>query len=226
MKLTDLTLLSLQTAFMQNDLTTQGMCAGLQGQLRDVATDTYNILIYQSLSTLQDTPFGNQLLDELAWQFHVDYYDKTASFDIRKNLVKQSIRIHQKKGTPQAVKEVLETAFPSDTLLLEWFNYGGKPYHFKIVTSDIPRNEGETTEQAKARFISALNTVKNARSYLEELSVFTNVINYAINNIRRSVEISYEPSAVLSVGDLVEYAFQNGETLQIGNDNEVLSFYE
>lgn len=226
MRLTDLTLLSLQTAFMQRDLTTQGMCAGLQGELRDIATETYNILMYQSLSTLQNTTFGNQLLDELAWQFHVDYYDKEADFNIKKNMVKQSIRIHQKKGTPQAVIEVLETAFPSDTLLLEWFDYGGKPYHFKIITSEIPQKEGETQEQAKARFISTLNTVKNARSYLEELSVFTNVLNYALNNIRKNLEISYEPVTVISVGDLVEYTFPNGETLQVGDENKVFSFYE
>lgn len=225
MKLTELSLLALQTAYMQKDLTTQGFCSGLQGELREIATNTYNILIYQQLKNAQDTEFGNALVGELAWQFHVDYYDKDAAFSVRKNLVLQSIRIHQKKGTPKAVKDFLSTAFPSDTILTEWFDYDqSKPYHFKILTSDIPRKAGETEEQARQRYISALNTVKNARSYLAEIDVFTTVINYALNNIRNSLEISYEPKGVISVGGYIEYSFPNGETLAVGED--ILSFYE
>lgn len=221
MKLTDLVLLSLQTAFMQRDLTTQGICAGVGGQLRESAESTYNILMYQALTTMQESPFAHELVDELAWQFHADYYDTTADFEVKKALVRQSIRIHQKKGTPQAVIDLLTTAFPTDTLLLEWFDYGGRPYHFKIITSDL-------SEVDKDKFVKALNTVKNARSYLEAIDVFTVVMNYAVSNIRRGLTIEYTPNEVVSVGDVVAYEFPNGDVLTFGGEDEsqAFSFYK
>lgn len=217
MKLTELSLIALQTAFMQRDLTTQGMCAGVQGELQKLAEKTYNLLMYQALDTLEGTALANDLVDELAWQFHVDYYDKTLPYARKKELVKLSIRIHQKKGTPQAILDLLNTAFPSDTLLLEWFEYNGDPYHFKIVTSSLDDVE-------RTSFLKALNSVKNARSYLDELSVFTAVMNYAKSNITRQLEISYTMSNVVSVGEAVPYTFENGDPLELGGDT--YSFYE
>lgn len=199
MKLTDLALLSLQTAFMQRDLTTQGFCAGLQGELRDAATNAYKLLIYSNLDNLQDNDFGHTLVDELAWQFHVDYYNKDADIETKKRLVKQSIKIHRTKGTPQAVHDLLQTAFPSDAVLLEWFDYGGEPYHFKIVTSEF---EGYD----EVEFLKALNSVKNARSYLDSVSVFKNVFAYATNNITAASSYTYEPAEIVGLAEPVMLA--------------------
>lgn len=210
MKLTDLVLLSLQTAFMQRDLTTQGLCAGLQTELRKAAFDTYKLLMYANLSSIQDTAFGHSLVDELAWQFHVDYYDKTADIETKKNLVKQSIRIHRTKGTPQAVIDLLRTAFPSDTILLEWFEYGGEPYHFKIITSDF---EGYD----EAKFLQALNSVKNARSYLEggKVDIYKTIFNYAVNNIKVDSEYTYTPSQIVTPNEPLLLAFGNEDNYEV-----------
>ena len=216
MKLTELALLSLQTAFMQRDLTTQGMCASVQGQLRDTAAATYNILMYQALDTLGDTKFSNELADELAWQFHVDFYDKSASYEVKKNLIKQSIKIHQKKGTPQAIIDLIQTAFPTEVYLMEWFNYGGKPYHFKLVTSELPTADDE----AKVR--KAIQTVKNARSFLESIELFKSTFNYAVMNIEKNREISY----VTPVGFFINYVFQNDEVLTFGLGEKAYSFID
>ena len=216
MKLTELALLSLQTAYMQRDLTTQGMCKGVQHELREAATSTYNILMYQTLDRLEDTKFGNDLVNELAWQFHVDYYDHTAEFEVRKALVKQSIQIHRKKGTPQAVMDLLNTAFPTHTILMEWFNYGGEPYHFKIVTSSM-----ENVDEAS--FLKALGTVQNIRSRLDGISVFTTVLNVAINNIQRATVIEYRPN-ICKVGEFMPYTAKNGDAIMFGT--EEYGFYK
>lgn len=213
MKLTELALLSLQTAFMQRDLTTQGFCKGLDIELRDTAVKTYNLLMYQTIDTLQDNEFGNSMIDELAWQFHVDYYDHTASFDVRRDLVKQSIRIHRKKGTPQAIEDLINTAFPTQhTILSEWFDYGGDPYHFKITTTKA------LSAQEEENFLKALNTVKNARSYFDGIETFSLILHNAISNISTSVEIEYTLNFVEPQAEM-PYGFGNGQTLAFG-DNE------
>ena len=208
MKITDVVLLALQTAFMQRDLTTQGFCAGMQGELREASINTYKLLMYSKIDSLQDTEFGNSLIDELAWQFHTDYYDKKADIETKKNLVKGSIKIHKTKGTPQAVIDLLRTAFPSDAVLLEWFEYGGEPYHFKIVTSKF---EGYD-EQA---FLKALNSVKNTRSYLDEVSVYKTLFNYATSNIKTSINFEYTPSQIISPNEPLLLAFGNEDDYEV-----------
>ena len=204
MKLTDLVLLSLQTAYMQRDLTTEGMCRATEAELHNSAISTYNVLMYQSLNTLEDTEFGNSLVDELAWQFHVDYYDPTADFDIKRNLVKKSIQIHRKKGTPQAVVDLLDTAFPSGitTVLNEWWEYGGEPYHFKITTSSLNGVNASL-------FYKALNSVKNARSYLDGVYFFTEILYGAISRMKVNREIEY----MVDVADFMSFGFQDGKAL-------------
>jgi P2-related tail formation protein len=120
--------------------------------------------------------------------------------------------MHQTKGTPQAVIDLLNTAFPSDTILLEWFDYDGEPFHFKIMTSSL---------ENELAFRKALSTVKNARSVLDSIDVWSTVFNYARNNITRGLEVHYKPSHIVGEG-LLQYTFQNGETYALGD--ETLAF--
>lgn len=213
MKLTDLVLLSLQTAYMQRDPTTQGMCAALNDEVIESAVSTYNILMYQALDTLGDTEFAHSLVDELAWQFHCDYYDKSADINTKKAVVKQSIKIHQKKGTPQAVIDLLKTAFPSDTILYEWYQYGGKPYHFKIATSSLNGIN-------MASFIKALNSVKNARSYLDGIQLFERIEIGAVSKSEIKSTLEYS----MKVGIFASYAFEDNKAFAFGNTEQEYSF--
>ena len=216
MKLTDLALLSLQTAYMQKDLTTQGFCKGVQSEMRDMAAKTYNILIYQTLDKLQDTEFGNSLVNELAWQFHVDFFDPTADFDVKRNLVKKSIKMHRTKGTPQAVIDLLDTAFPSGTttVLTEWWEYGGEPYHFRITTSSL-------ASVSTTAFEKALNSVKNVRSRLDGVYLFKELLFGAISRIKLKQTIEYK----VDVGNFVSYGFQDGKVFAFNTNRGGLKKY-
>lgn len=213
MKLTELSMLALQTAFMQRDPTTQALCTALDGELKTTIEGIYNILIYQSLNSLGDTPFAHQLVDELAWQFHCDYYDTSADIKTKKAVVKQSIKIHQKKGTPQAVIDLLQTAFPSDTELYEWYQYGGDPYHFKILTSTLNGIQVE-------KFLKALNSVKNARSYCDGIQLYELIKNAVVgkNDVVSTVEYS------MSVGMFEAYTFSNDSAYAFGIEEREYSF--
>lgn len=213
MKLTELTLLSLQTAYMQKDPTTQALCTALDGELKNTIESIYNILIYQSLTSLGDTPFAHQLVDELAWQFHCDYYDADADIETKKAVVKQSIKIHQKKGTPQAVTDLLQTAFPSNTQLYEWFQYGGKPYHFKILTSELNGVQF-------SKFFKALNSVKNARSYCDGIQLYEAIESAVVSKSNIASTVNY----TMLVGVFEAYAFADGATLAFGEEEREYSF--
>lgn len=107
---------------------------------------------------------SSDLIDALAIQFHVDFYDSTLSLTKRRNLVKNSIRWHVKKGTRAVVQEMANTVFGSASVL-EWFEYGGDPYRFKI---DLLAEAQMTPETARL-IVQAIETVKNVRSWLESI---------------------------------------------------------
>jgi len=103
--------------------------------------------------------------DELAWQWHVDFYDPTLPFEQRRELVQNSYDWHRRKGTPSAVEELMTTIF-GDGEVEEWFAYGGQRGYFRVITS----NFSATTEHAD-RFLWAVNSVKNARSWLDSVII-------------------------------------------------------
>lgn len=158
MDLKTLDLLALQTQIMQTDKTTQGMCAALTPQFQQLAVDADKVLLWSNIDNLPE-----EILDELAWALHLDFYDPDADITAKRYLVKNAHSIHATKGTPYAVKQAIYAYFGEGDIL-EWFNYGGQPYHFMIYV----RDQAALTDKYD-QFIKTLNAVKNTRSHLERI---------------------------------------------------------
>lgn len=163
MDLSNINLLSLQTSFMRQDPTTQALCAALEPQFRKLADEVKACLIYAKVDELDNTA-----LDELACEMHVDFYDANASLEQKRDLIKKSLIIHETKGTPYAVETLISALF-GEGYVEEWFEYGGDPYTFRVLTN----NAAVTNEKAQ-EFIKALNSVKNARSWLDSVIITLN----------------------------------------------------
>lgn len=130
----------------------------------DVMTELCNL--YPRIDEL-----SSNLIDALAIQLHVDFYDTTLDLENRRALVKNSILWHMKKGTPFAVAGVISAAFDK-TEVKEWYEYGGEPYHFKIVTEYV------TTEKDKlAQMRRAIESVKNVRSWLDAIEFILHLVD-------------------------------------------------
>jgi phage tail P2-like protein len=118
----------------------------------------------ETLANLHDVDnLPESLLDYLAYQKHVDFYDYTYPIELKRKLVKDSTHFHRIKGTPAAVEQLIEAVF-GDGQVEEWFEYGGDPYKFRVTTL----NQSATNERAQ-EFINAINSVKNTRSLLESV---------------------------------------------------------
>lgn len=105
------------------------------------------------------------LLDLLAWQFHVDFYDQTAPIDVRREQVARSLDWHSRKGTPAAIEEVLKSYFGSG-LVKEWFEYGGRPGYFKVEVKDVSTQSKQISDAYRA-----IQVTKRVSSHLEELLI-------------------------------------------------------
>ena len=131
----------------------------LDTELQSVTRATVETLHLPRIDELPEA-----VVDLLAWQWHVDFYEPLGmDIDTKRRLVKESIAWHRMKGTPAAIEAVASVAFDTTTVK-EWYEYGGKPYYFKIVTEDVT-----TDKEVLNRLHRAVDSVKNVRSWLEEI---------------------------------------------------------
>lgn len=107
-------------------------------------------------------------LPHLAEQYHItgnEGWLQALSEQEKRNLIKSAIKIHRYKGTKYALEEIFKTLNIVGNVE-EWFNYGGKPYYFKIILQIFNRSINEETEN---KLLGLINEYKNERSWLDEI---------------------------------------------------------
>ncbi len=111
---------------LKQDRTMQALSQGIARELRDMARMIHNNIIYARIDELPE-----RLLDILAYDLHIDWYDYDYPVEAKRNLVKTSVKVHRKLGTVYAVETALSAVHP-DSKIEEWFDYGGKPFYFRV----------------------------------------------------------------------------------------------
>lgn len=105
------------------------------------------------------------LLDILARDFKVDWWDPDYTLEEKRRIFKDSWYVHKHMGTKAAVERAISAIYP-ETKVQEWFEYGGKPYHFKL---NINITGTKWSEEKPRRVLERANFYKSLRSHLDEL---------------------------------------------------------
>jgi len=116
------------------------------------------LLIYPNIDNLDE-----ELLDILAYDFKVDWWDGDYSLEEKRRTLKDSWRVHRMLGTKAAVETAISAIYPKSAVK-EWFEYGGEPYRFKL---DVGLGEFEWDRERHKRLMWGLGYYKNLRSHLE-----------------------------------------------------------
>ena len=135
------------------------LAKAVTNELVAVSGEIKNVLIY---SRIDDLP--EWLVDILAYDFHIDWYDYSYSLDVKRNLVKNSVMVHKKMGTKYAVENVLRSLYPQSRIE-EWFEYGGSPYCFRIIVNVDNRK----CEIDINKIINSINMYKRLSAHLESI---------------------------------------------------------
>lgn len=123
------------------------------------------VKIYARIEELEEPA-----LDALAKDFDVVWYDYNYGLETKRALIKDSFFVHRHLGTKGALDRALSDIFPNSTVR-EWFEYGGQPYHFRVVV-DVTK----TREPAHIGLIKkAIEYYKSFRSHLEEDEVIARI---------------------------------------------------
>ncbi|WP_437831560.1 phage tail protein I [Niallia taxi] len=103
------------------------------------------------------------LLDFVAYEEAAEFYDVNMTNEQKRIMIANAESIHKTKGTVAAVEDVI-TPFFSKGRVSEWFEYGGKPFHFLIYTNEYLKNQ-----QDIAKLFRMVNTVKRKSTRLERV---------------------------------------------------------
>lgn len=105
----------------------------------------------------------DETLDKLAWQWDVDFYNSGLPKSQKIDLIKNSLYFNSTKGTKAVLQQALDIVYLG-AIVEEWFEYGGDPYCFKVISDKI------FDESELKKIIDFVATYKNARSTLETIS--------------------------------------------------------
>jgi len=144
---------------IKGDPQVQAACHAIDQELKAIYDEIPSISFIPNIAT-QVSP----LLDILSWQFHVDIWqDWGGPLDdaTKRQLILESLQWHSKKGTKWAVNRVLSVVFKQGAIT-EWYEYGGRPYFFRIITEDPIVDPVQ-----QATVIQAVYALKNERSWLD-----------------------------------------------------------
>lgn len=123
------------------------------------------VKIYSRIDELDET-----VLDTLAKDFDVVWYDYNYSLETKRALIKDSFYVHRRLGTKGALDRALSDIFPNSTVW-EWFEYGGDPYCFRVVVDVTKSREPAHIGMLKR----AIEYYKSFRSHLEEDDVVVRI---------------------------------------------------
>ncbi|WP_336634893.1 phage tail protein I [Lysinibacillus fusiformis] len=157
--MTDLT--KLLPYSLQNDPFTVALTEAFEIQITQLYEEFRAI---SNLYLLKDAP--SLLVDFLAFEKHVDFYEGL-TLEEKKNVVRNALHVHRKKGTKFALLRVFEL-LNLQGHIEEWFEYGGDPYYFKARIDVSDKGVDDTTIRLLERLIK---TYKNNRSWLEVLDI-------------------------------------------------------
>ena len=105
-------------------------------------------------------------LDEMAWEMNVTWYDYRADIETKRAVIAGAGAYRDRIGTPYAVEQAITDVFGTGKVE-EWFEYGGEPGYFRVLTTNV-----SALNENREKFVKLLEKVKNCRSLLENIYYF------------------------------------------------------
>lgn len=130
MRLQEAEVIKLLPSWMRDDETIKALAVGTDAVTRALANKIILLSRWDKIDQLSEAE-----LDEMAWELNIKWYNSTAPIEAKRATIKNSDLVYSKLGTPYAVEQMLSDYF-GKCEIREWFDYGGEPHHFKILSND------------------------------------------------------------------------------------------
>ncbi|MCM1295505.1 MAG: phage tail protein I [Muribaculaceae bacterium] len=131
---------------------------------------------------------AEEVLDALAVNWKIDWYDTGFTLEQKRRTVKTALTVRRLMGTAEAVKLQTDAIYPGAEIE-EWFQYGGEAGRFRV---RIILPDGGITAEEYRRLIHGIEITKNIRCHLEAI------------DISRETQAALTAGGYVSVGRMME----------------------
>lgn len=136
----------------------QAIAYALGRQIEAICGYADHARIYAAMPLISE-----EALDLLAEELRTPAYDESYSVPVKRELVEGTLQFYMTIGTPYAVNKVIAAIFDNGRIQ-EWFEYGGDPYHYKMV---IDVTEQGIEHGKHTIMVERVRRCKNLRSWLD-----------------------------------------------------------
>ena len=159
-------LMHMLPVYLQKDELMIALAESIAERLADLPEMVESINIYANIEKLP-----NELLDILAFDFKVDWWDVNYSVETKRHVLKDSWEVRRTFGTTGSLKTAIRSIYPRSEIQ-EWFEYGGEPFRFRIVLDMT-----DATETADFfEIMRAVRYYKRLSAHLEELVYQSSIV--------------------------------------------------
>lgn len=160
--LKDITFLELLPPNLRGDPDAIAASAALDKESKNFINSVNKAIIFADFDSIDE-----KTADLLATDLHLEYYSEDFDIHTKRKLVKESLNWHRKKGTVKTLEDILQTVV-GDTRVQEWFDYGGRPHHFKVVLATY---SGVLTQSVLDKINDVVEKYKRLSSRLDNITV-------------------------------------------------------
>jgi phage tail P2-like protein len=153
--LTTENLMSTLPDYLRKDETILALAESIAEKLGALPEQIDSIRIYAMIDELPE-----ELLDILAYDFKVDWWDPNYSLEQKRYTLRESWNVHRHLGTKHAVETAISAIY-SYTYVSEWFQYDGDPFRFTLHIDATFENPDPVKHK---RVLDRLEYYKNLRS--------------------------------------------------------------
>ena len=157
---------------LQKDERLKNLATVIANELNNTLGMIKQNIIYARIDELSES-----VIDILAYDLHVDWYDYSYSIETKRAIIKDSIKVHMRMGTKFSIEQVAKNIL-GDGKVIEWYEYGGKPFHF-IIQTEYPEYSEEIDQKFRKQLLTAqrISTILDAIefiAYSSKVTVYAN----------------------------------------------------
>lgn len=136
----------------------------LEEQLKkEIISELPKLAIFKNLELQPD-----EVLSELAYQYMIDNWQENLDREVKIKLIKNAYWSHSKKGTKKIIEDNLKKlGYP--ITVEEWFEYGGRPYTFKVTINHV-NSDPDWID----KLLEIIDKYKNCRSIIDTTDIEIN----------------------------------------------------
>ena len=106
MRLSDVTMEALLPNWMRDNADDVALAAEVDKVIKEIYLRAQLLTIWDKLDQLPE-----EVLDRIAWELDIDWYNASASYETKVELIRDSDYVHAHKGTVAAVERVIAAYF-------------------------------------------------------------------------------------------------------------------